>query len=388
MKGYNMKIMHIQLAGPYTEGASYQENILPKFHVKMGHEVYFLASCYSWNKGDIVELSPVKKTLSDGVVLERVKFIKIVSPYITEKMRLAKCVYQKIDEYNPDFIMLHDVQSLSNKYIVRYLKKHPKVRMIVDCHTDYSNSATNWLSKNILHGILWRHQAKMLVRYTEKFYGVLPARVDFLKDVYRIPKEKCDLLVMGADDDLVDDNCYFEKRNLLRKAQGIESDDFVIVFGGKLDSFKKQVLLLMDAVNELSNGKLKLYIFGSVIPELLDETMKRCSPNVKYLGWADLVQSYEYFQMSDVACFPGRHSVYWEQAAGMGIPLIVKRWPGTTHVDLGGNAIFLNEDSKEEIKRSIEMMMNDYSSYKNIAEKGKKVFRYSVIAKKCIENLV
>lgn len=55
---------------------------------------------------------------------------------------------------------------------------------------------------------------KKIEPYVKKFYGVLPARVDFLIDVYNLPKEKCELLVMGADDDLVKKN---EKPEIRKK---------------------------------------------------------------------------------------------------------------------------------------------------------------------------
>ncbi|MEI3418815.1 MAG: hypothetical protein V8Q86_09895 [Blautia sp.] len=45
--------------------------------------------------------------------------------------------------------------------------------------------------------------SKAIEPYTEKFFGVMPSRVDFLSDIYGIDKKKCGLLVMGADDDAV-----------------------------------------------------------------------------------------------------------------------------------------------------------------------------------------
>ncbi len=39
-----MKIVHLCMAGPYTQGYSYQENILPKYHVKLGFDVTVLTS--------------------------------------------------------------------------------------------------------------------------------------------------------------------------------------------------------------------------------------------------------------------------------------------------------------------------------------------------------
>ena len=380
-----MRIMHIQLAGPYTEGASYQENILPKFHAKMGHEVYFLASCYSWNKGKLEIVEPEKKVLNDGVILERIKFVRLFNGYLTEKMRLATGVYNILEQYNPDFIMLHDVQSLSDRAIVKYLKKHKNVKMIVDCHTDFSNSATNWISKNILHSILWRHQAKLLEPYTEKFYGVLPARVDFLKNIYKLPASKCDLLVMGADDDLVSEVSSQNSKTVTREKYGIENDDFLIVTGGKIDQWKKQTILLMQAVKSIQDKKIKLIVFGSVIDELKSQVTELADgEKVKYIGWLNNRESYACFAAADLAVFPGRHSVFWEQVAGLGIPMIVKYWEGTTHVDGNGNVKFLYDDSTAEIEKSILEVTKDYVSFKNAAKKNQTRFLYSKIAERCL----
>ena len=40
---------------------------------------------------------------------------------------------------------------LSLDEVLQYKKNHMEVRVYVDNHADFSNSATNWLSKNILH---------------------------------------------------------------------------------------------------------------------------------------------------------------------------------------------------------------------------------------------
>ena len=39
-----MKILHLILLGSYTDGFSYQENLLPKYHKKAGHEVEIITS--------------------------------------------------------------------------------------------------------------------------------------------------------------------------------------------------------------------------------------------------------------------------------------------------------------------------------------------------------
>ena len=86
--------------------------------------------------------------------------------------------------------------------------------------------------------------------------------------------------------------------------------------------------------------------------------------------------------------FPGRHSVMWEQVTGQGIPMLVKDWPGTHHVDLGGNVRFLYNDSIEEIQEELERLVsnpNEYASMKSIAEKkGIHIFSYKNINSSCL----
>lgn len=191
----------------------------------------------------------------------------------------------------------------------------------MDNHCDFSNSATNWLSKYVLHGIIWKHFAKEILPYTKKFYGVLPARVDFLINMYGIPSNKVELLVMGADDDKVDQVLKGNSKERIRKKYNIGKDDFLVMFGGKIDAWKKQTLLLMEAIGKIENPKVKLIVFGSVTQELADNVKDLCIKNkVQYIGWVKAEESYEYFAAADLAIFPGRHSVFWEQVAGMGIP--------------------------------------------------------------------
>ena len=112
---------------------------------------------------------------------------------------------------------------------------------------------------------------------------------------------------------------------------------------------------------------------------------------IQYIGWIDSTDSYKYFAAADLVVFPGRHSVFWEQVVGQGIPMICKYWEGTNHVDLGGNVKFLYEDTVDEIYKSIIALLVDnkaeYSIVKAIALKQKNIFRYSKIAEKSL-NIV
>ena len=385
-----MKIVHLCLACFFPDYYSYQENMLPKFHQLQGHAVEVIASLETFDKhGKPALYEKASQYINENKIrVTRLEYAIPTKLYMVLKRYLG--FETALNRSNPDVIFVHGCQFLDIDVVARYAKKHPATRIYVDNHADFSNSATNWLSKNLLHRIIWKRCAQIIEPYTLKFYGVLPARVDFLIDMYSIPKEKCELLVMGADDELVEAASKPSVRKDIRSKYNIAEDDFLVMTGGKIDAFKTQTLLLMEAVQRIDNPKLRLIVFGSVTEELMDR-VKALADGVKvqYIGWIDAKDSYQYFAASDLVVFPGRHSVFWEQVAAQGIPMLVKDWEGTHHVDVGGNLDFLREDSVDEIEKKLLNLINhpdEYAQMKRIAmEKGRTEFLYSEIAKRSIQ---
>lgn len=380
-----MKIIHICLCGPVTDGWSYQDNLLPKFHKKAGLDVTVIASLWVWNEsGEMVKTSKQEYVNQDGVHIVRLKTKNDRPVFYRFKRYLG--LYEVIEKICPDILFVHGVQFLDITLIIKYAKSHPNVKIYADNHADFSNSASNWVSKNILHKIIWRHYAKKIEPYTTKFYGVLPARVDFLKNVYGLPEEKCELLVMGADDDEVKKAKKPEVRAEKRKEYGLTDSDFVIMTGGKIDHNKRESLQLMDAVNASDNKNIKLLIFGSVVPELSEEFESRLSEKVRYIGWKKSEDIYSEFAAADLIAFPGLHSVLWEQAVGMGKPCLFRKIHGFEHVDIGGNCRFIENTSADSIKSDIENCIANTDEMKKAAEKGAEVFSYYNIAKRSLES--
>lgn len=382
-----MRILHVCLASSFVDNYAYQENMLPKYQKEAGHDVAIIASLFTFDKngkGTYLKEGTTYKNEYD-IEVTRLNFKK--NSKFSRKMRCYKNTYTTIEKYAPDIIFIHNVQFHDIKEIVRYLKKHPNVKVFADNHADFINSASNFLSKNILHKIIWRHCAKLIEPYTSKFYGVLPARVDFLKNIYNLPQEKVELLVMGADDEKVEETKRDNKRVEIRNKYGIKDEDFLIITGGKIDRNKPETLELMKAASMVEG--IKLMVFGSVIPELRDEFDKLCeNDNIIYVGWINSTDVYQYYDASELAFFPGKHSVLWEQAVGMGLPCVFRKMEGFTHVDIGGNCVLIEDVSFDSLKKCIEEVYKDkeaYNQMKKIAEeKGIKEFSYREIAKRSI----
>jgi len=383
-----VKIVHVCLLSSFTDGWNYQDNLLTKYHRRLGHEVSVIASTQAWDD------SGKKTNLPAGITVnpEGIRIIRLETrkSRINSRLNRYEGLYSAIESEKPDVLFIHNCQYPDADVLARYLKKH-KTRAYVDNHADFANSAQGWLSRNILHKLLWRHCAQLLKPHVRKFYGVLPSRVDFLRDVYRTPTDKTELLVMGTDDELADAAEKNGTGEAIREKYGIADDDFLIMTGGKIDMNKLGMLHLMEAVQKLDMDKLRLIVFGSVAPELKEKLEALCDgKKVQYIGWVNAKDTYGYFAAADLVCFPCLHSVFWEQAAGQGKPLLVRSMDGFRHVDLGGNTAFIDEISVEGISRCIREIAGDenrYAEMKRVAEeKGRSVFSYSNIAKRSLEG--
>lgn len=384
-----MKILHCCLANYFVDNFSYQENILTKIHKLQGYDVKIIASTETWI--DNKKLGYIKANsylTADNIPIIRIPYILFIPKYIARKLRIYVGLSKLLNEFKPEIIFLHDVQFVSVWEIAKYAKNNV-VKIYADSHTDYMNSAKNWVSKNILHKIIYKWCTKKIEPYVTKFWGVTPSRKKFLSDFYGVDEKKVGLLVMGVDDSNINFNHLKNSSIEIRKELNINKNDFVIISGGKIVR-RKNIHLLMQAINELNNPDVKLIIFGSISDEIKSEIEKLSSaPNIFNVGWKNSDEINELLYCADLAVFPGAHSVLWEQVVGLGLPAIFKYWEGYEHIDIGGNCIFLNNVTIEEIKNAICRVYDDrnlFESMKKVAiEKGINEFSYSKIAKRAIE---
>lgn len=388
-----MKIVHLCLGNYYADGFGYQENIITKYHKEEGFDVTVIASRVNYNKKTVEQfLDEAKEYFNiDGIKIKRINYKYTSSRIlfkISKTLRLYNNLFEELTKESPDIIFIHGAQFWDIKQIGKYKELNKDVTIYADNHADYINSAKKFLSKNVLHKIIWRYKIKNFLPYCKKFWGVTPNRCNFLREVYKVPADKIDLLPMGADSNKIDFAHKYEIRELIRKKFFLQPDDFIVISGGRIDK-RKNIHHLITAINQIQNPNIKLLLIGTATEEM-KEIIEKISESdyVKKVGWVNSEDIYDYFLASDLAVFPGTHSVLWEQAVGTGVPCIFRRWEGMDHVDVGGNCKFIDKGDVEEIIKNIKEVYNnkqDYNIMKNIAEtKGAKIFSYREIAKKSI----
>lgn len=383
-----MKIASIVLHGSFTDGMAYQENCLPYYQKKVFNaDVIIIAGQYCLRKGtkEKMLVPEGEYTCENGLRLIR---IKSGSSKIAKKLAHFPTLYDVLELEKPDVIFAHLIQSVSLLSICKYKRKHKEILLYGDSHADTINSAHGKISINVLHKIIWKTILRYSSRYFERIYGVLPSRVDFLKDMYGIKKDKVSLLLMGAEDESIDFENRKTIRARIRNDLNINDDDFVLITGGKLD-INKNIHTLLNALELLDNESIKLIIFGYPDNETKDLIFaSKKMNNVRYIGWLESNEVYSYYFASDLCVFPGTHSVLWEQAVGCGMPCIFRYWKGINHVDRNGNIKYFYNKSSDELASIIKDISFDiriYNKMKLRAQAVRSDFLYSNIALKSIE---
>lgn len=385
MKNSNQikKIVHMCMTA-FTDGMAYQENLLTKYHAKLGYAVTVITSTWQYNtSGNLIEAEKQDYINQDNVHVIRLKLKGRNN--ITRKFRRFRSVYSTLCSERPDILFIHGCQYLDILEITKYIKEKNVKQVYVDNHADLMNSATTWLSKEILHKVIWRYCVKTLEPYIDMYYGVLPKRVLFLHEMYGISDAKCKLLRMGADDEYV--KSAENNIDKTKKRYGVKEDKFIIVTGGKINSKKRQIILLQKAVQKLNCDSSELFIFGSLSDDIREEILSNCRSNITYVGWLSSKETHDLIAIADLAVYPSGHSTLWEQTAGQGIPMLLNYWGGVCDGEMKENVEYLYECTEDEIYNKLESIIIDKNKYihmKNEAGKCQKEFLYSSIAKHSI----
>ena len=358
-----MKIVFVALASSFTPGMNYQENMLAAEFIKMGVELTVVSDSFEYVLGKMNETTPGTYILEDNLKLIRCKYVKIINTYFSKKFRKIKNLISILENEKPDIIYQHGIQMAETKRVVEYVKTHPKVMYIVDSHEDYHNSATNFLSKNILHKLIYKPKIKKALPYIDKYYYISSETKKFLIEMYKIKSDKLSYLPLGGI--ISDEQTMIFDRNIVRNELGISDENIVFLHSGKMGKDKKTIELL-NAFIKSHNSNQRLLIVGSFSADISEEANRlidSCS-DIKFLGWKQGDEIIKIIHASDIYMQPGTQSATMQNAM-CGKNLVVL-YPYESHKILLGEKCHYIETEKdmEEFIKSVDMLSN-FIEFKN-----------------------
>lgn len=351
----------------YDERMQYQDNLFAKYYCKHGHEVTVLASTidntFDYYAGrEKYDPAVPAREYWDG----HAKVIKLpLSLNLFDRLKRLKGVRAVLERERPDLIFSHDIH-LNLGDAVAYRRAHPRCRIILDYHADSSNSGQNWMSRLLLHRLTRKRVLRRYLQDIDRIYPVVPAGADFLHHLYGVPRQRMELLPLAPDTDLARETRERRAGREVRSSLGIPHDASVIFTGGKLVPAKR-TRLLIEAVAKLADPTLHLLIVGeTVAADAYGESLRAAAngnPRIHFVGWVAATEVYRFMDACDFAVFPASQSVLWQQALGMGLPLLVGRVgvQDPSYMNLHGAITTLDEPDITEpvIRASIRRMLSD-----------------------------
>ncbi len=318
-----MRILHCMLSCFYIDNYKYQENILPIVNKMDGHDVKIIASTETYvDNINLKYVKPSRYFNEADIEVVRVPYKKYLPQVIMRKLRLYKGVYKLIEEFNPDVILFHGMPAGELKTIKKYVKKHPHVKLFIDSHEDYNNSATNMISKYLLHRLYYKWILKSVLPYVYKVLSISYETTKFIQENYNIPVALIEKFPLGGE--LLTEAEKTKIKIKVRNELKIEEDDLVIIHSGKMDA-KKKTLDIIKAFREINDLKSKLLIVGEMSEEVYNEALPyfEVDKRIYFLGWKESDKLREYIAAADLYIQPGGQSATMQTALCVGTPVAI-----------------------------------------------------------------
>ena len=193
-----MNIVHLELAGFFTQHMNYQTNLLAKYNQQDGHRVTIISTNFCWKEGRIEKVKPCDMALEDGIRLIRMPYTNPSLSFRCQKIRKVRNLYQILVEIQPDVILSHGPQYWSILDVIRYKKDHPEVKLYADTHADSYTSGTNWLSLHVLNRIFYRRLVQKALPYLEKYFYISDETKEFSMQNYGVPESLMEFYPLGG----------------------------------------------------------------------------------------------------------------------------------------------------------------------------------------------
>lgn len=179
------------------------------------------------------------------------------------------------------------------------------------------------------------------------------------------------------------------EKNSLKNSLNINSDDFVIMFIGRIIP-EKGVLELIKSLNYIKQSNIKILIIGSANFAINSKTKYECkvqeeirkhSKKIVFTGYVPNTDLYKYYSFANVLVVPSM----WQEPAGLVLleamasstPIITTGNGGMKEYIEPGTAIVIdaNKNISLEIAKSISILINNKEIINSMIDKQKEVIK-------------
>ena len=372
--------------------AGYQVNLLARYEVFEGHEVYIVTSPMEFWEDHRKEFWGDSQIENRDKRFEEETGAKIlrfpVKRIISSRMLYKKGYRETISRLNPDILFLHSESSISTmRYLLTYNKN--EFPIIIDSHM------LEMASRNRFRKFFYLFYRQIFARIIKnnRIVVIRTQDDDFISKKLGVPLKQAPFISFGSDLATFhpDYNIKLEMREKLR----ISKDAFITIVTGKLTNSKGGLLLAAAFRNKFDTEREMVIItigtptndeYGQKVTELLSSSLNKVIriPTQKYYDLA------KYYQCSDISVFARECSLSFYDAQACGLPVVVEdNNINKSRVSYQNGKIF-DSGNVEELRRAILYFANlpkeDFMQYsKNAVKLIRDCYDYKAISEEYSE---
>lgn len=383
----------------YVPNMGYQENHLPHYQQKLGHDVQIITSDrfpllpgYRNHIGKYNDSRIVGSGLfeDNGIKIHRLPArLEIVDG----GQLFLSGIQQAIKEIHPDVVHVHGGFSILALQILSYNQEY---KIFIDDHSHKDALNLNSFAKKIAVLVI-RTLINSRIDKVNCWLPVTMASRELLQHHLQIQEDRVQLLPLGVDTKKF--NMSNSLRESVRYNLGIKADEILLIFTGKIEEKKRLDLLIRAAINiHKNNEKLKLLIIGDGVTDTvaaLSSLIKSYKGNdfVKWIEFQSNDKLPAYYNASDIGIWPGSPSISTIEALATGLPIVVPKEDLAYKIVLdnaaaygyqGGDVVSLeksildiinNPNLREQLKNNSIDLVSTTLSWEKIAERSIEIYQ-------------
>ena len=368
-----MRIAHV-CPTVFTDGLTYQENLLARQNRDDGHDVLIISSTESVDEQKntrFVQQSPGRSMNSDGIDLVRLPYHKWLPLTLARKIRALRGLKRQLELFDPEVVLFHGGQSWEILTLRDFAREHQSSRCFVDFHSDQYWSGRGFISRTLLHRIFYRWLIRKSLPSLKPPLCISVDVQNFVSEMYGIPLETLEFFPLGGF--VYDDDTYKKIREEGRVRLGVRPDQLLFLQTGKLDRRKK----LVESLRAFQAANINDAIFviaGAIGPDIANEatSLINAQPNVQNLGWIGSDRLFELLCACDCYIQPGTQSATMQLALCARCPVLLDDVPSHVPFIDGNGWMIRSNESLEAVFRQID---NDRTMLPKLSEQSLRIAR-------------
>jgi glycosyltransferase involved in cell wall biosynthesis len=369
-----MRIVHVE--DFFHPDAGYQVNVLSKLQSEQGHEVFVVTSELDKIPDFLVSFFGKENIYEkDEAFYNRtgVKVIRIpLFAYCSGRSIFKLKIFREVDLLIPDIVFVHGKDTMIGmQFIWRSIKK--KYPIFLDCHMLEMASENRF--RNVFRFFYKHFVTPFILKYKIPLARVVDS--DYVEKFYGIPLDKTYYLPLGTDVDFFKPDQ--KEKNRIRSKFGLKSDDFVVLYAGKLDKFKGGDFFSKSIIDNISldneNRNIVFIVVGNVdkeIGSIVEGNFENSKNKVIRFSTQAYLDLIDFYQVSDIAVYPKQCSMSFFEAQSCGLPVVFENNEiNLKRASSGGCFTFSPGDSKDFINKITMLGNMDSDDFSLLAEKSR-----------------